>query len=226
MRILIVSATCKEIKGLRENFKLISKENIFLSEYMFNEKHIDILITGVGIASTAYRLGKILSLKKYDFAFDFGITGALKKNINIGAVVNVTSDIISELGAENGNTFLKFDELGMSEMTMERTVYFTKNKNEINIPEISILPVVKGITVNTVNGNNETISNVVKRFLPDVESMEGAAFLYACEQENIKCAQVRAVSNYVEERNIKNWNIDLAIKNLNDVALKILNALC
>ena len=44
--------------------------------------------------------------------------------------------------------------------------------------------------------------------------MEGAAFFYVCLCENIPFLQIRAISNYVEQRNEKNWNIPLAIKNL------------
>jgi len=46
--------------------------------------------------------------------------------------------------------------------------------------------------------------------------MEGAAVFYACKRENIDCLQIRSVSNYVEPRNKENWQIGLAIRNLND----------
>jgi futalosine hydrolase len=65
----------------------------------------------------------------------------------------------------------------------------------------------------------------VKRLNPHVESMEGAAFFYACMIEKIPCAQIRAVSNFIEKRNRDNWNIALAIKNLNETAIEIINNL-
>ncbi|HNW99509.1 MAG TPA: futalosine hydrolase [Bacteroidales bacterium] len=226
MQILIVSATYNEVKPLIEKFILVEKKNDYFSSYTFNKINIDVLATGVGITSTAFHLGKILSLTKYDYVFNFGIAGAFNKSIKIGDVVNVASDIISELGAENGKSFLRFDELKIGESTMQKTAYKVENKNIINNPVISVLPVVKGITVNTVHGNSASISEIEKLFSPDVESMEGAAFLFACNFENLKCAQIRAISNHVEVRNIHNWNIELAIKNLNDTALKIINTIC
>lgn len=225
MRILIVSATCKELNVLRETFKLIRKEDEFLSEYLYKEKQIDILITGVGIASTAYRMGRLLSVRKYDYALNLGIAGSFQKNIKMGTVVHVISDIISELGAENGETFLKFDELKMSDRTLQRTIYFNENKNEIDATMISGLQRVKGITVNTVHGKENSISEIKKLFSPDVETMEGAAFLYACNHEKLKCAQLRSISNYVEERHIENWDTTLAIKNLNETSIRIIDSL-
>ena len=46
-----------------------------------------------------------------------------------------------------------------------------------------------------------------------------------CQRFNIKFIQVRSVSNFVEERNKDNWNLDLAIKNLNHTVRMIINDL-
>lgn len=225
MKILIVAATHSEIAPLSEKLERIHKTGNYFSSFKKENKEIDILITGVGIASTAFYLGKVFSKSNYDYAFNFGIAGTFNKNIKIGTVAHVCSDIISELGVENGNAFLKFDELTMNEQTMERTAYVVENKNEIQIPAVTGLLRAKGITVNTVHGNKSSIENLQNLFSPDVESMEGAAFLFACNHENVLCAQIRAISNYVEERNIENWDTVLAIKNLNEAAERIIDSL-
>jgi len=62
-------------------------------------------------------------------------------------------------------------------------------------------------------------------FNPQVESMEGAAFFYACLLEGITCSQIRTISNKVEKRNKDNWNIPLAVKNLCATGLQIINTL-
>lgn len=225
MKILVVAATYSEIAPLLREYVLINKNDRHFSSFRKGKKEIDTLITGVGLASTAYHLGKVFSTTKYDYALNLGIAGAFSRKIKTGSVVNVVSDIISEMGAENRTIFLKFDALKMSRQTMERTAYFTKNNTKIKNKEIAGLPVVKGITVNTVHGNKNSISKIKKLFSPDVETMEGAAFLYACNHEKIKCVQIRSISNYVEERNIEKWNTALAIKNLNETAIKIIDSL-
>jgi futalosine hydrolase len=79
----------------------------------------------------------------------------------------------------------------------------------------------RGITVNTVHGNETKIEQLKKRYyqlfglLPHSESMEGAAFFTACKANLIPCAQIRSFSNYVETRNRENWKIMEAIENLN-----------
>ena len=76
--------------------------------------------------------------------------------------------------------------------------------------------------MNTVHGNLQHIMEIKARLNPVVESMEGAAVFYACEQAFIPSLQVRSISNYVEERNKQAWKIGLAIKNLNNWAIEFL----
>jgi futalosine hydrolase len=83
---------------------------------------------------------------------------------------------------------------------------------------------VTGVTVNTVHGNERSIAAVVQRFGPDVETMEGAAFMYACLIHGVQFAQVRAVSNFVEKRSRSAWRIPEAIASLAAVVIRVLEA--
>ena len=56
---------------------------------------------------------------------------------------------------------------------------------------------------------------IVHRLNPQVESMEGAACMLACQEANVPCVQIRSISNYVEKRNKSKWDISMAIDNLN-----------
>ena len=55
--------------------------------------------------------------------------------------------------------------------------------------------------------------------------MEGAAFFQVCNTFNVPCIQIRAISNKVEHRNKDNWNLPLAIKNLNNKVEEIITEL-
>ena len=196
MKLLIVAATSTELKHVFEHFNL--------PELSFNETpQFDVLITGVGMTVTAFALGKHLSAK-YNLVLNVGIAGSFDKNIPLGHLVNIVTDTFTELGAEDHDNFLTIDELGFGTNKFHATFALTNLQNATSI------------TVNKVHGNKESIEKTIETFNPTVESMEGAAVFYACNELNIPCAQVRAVSNYVEPRNRDNWQIGLAIKNLND----------
>lgn len=217
MKILIVSATAFEVQPLLDRM-----ENMRPAQRMihcnYRNLEIDFLVTGVGMVATAYHTGKVLD-DSYDAAFNMGICGSFNRNLDLGAVVNVYEDAFAELGAEDGDTFLTLEELKLNGIST-----ITNNSGALH-SLIEMLPKVTGITVNTTHGNEKTIATVFNRFHPYVESMEGAAFMFACEEENIPYAQLRAVSNYVEKRNRDAWNIPLAITNLNNKMTEILNAL-
>ena len=229
MRILIVAATAFEIRPLADKLPLISHESEFLTTHLHNRSTVDILIPGVGMVLTAWHLGKLLASRKYDFAINAGIAGAFDLNMKIGSVVNVTEDCITELGAEDGDNFISIFDLGLMDPDQlpyrgGRLVNTTKIKSSV----VDGLPSVVGSTVNTIHerrtggqADGRTGGRADERSI-DVESMEGAAFLYGCLSENIPCVQVRSISNYIEERDKSRWNVKLALDNLNKTLLEIL----
>ena len=168
-----------------------------------NFTNSDILITGAGMVNTTFMLTKALSSNSYDLVINMGIAGSFSKSINIGDVVEVTQDIFSEMGAESANQFLSPHDIDLDLDVSFQSVQQTK------------LKAVQAITVNTIHGNNSSIENIKQRLNPDIESMEGAAVMMVCQQFEIKCVQFRGISNFIDERNKENWNISLAISNLN-----------
>jgi len=218
MRVLIVAATQGEIEPLILGGSEQGTDNSQLTT--------DLLITGVGMVATAFALGRHLAVNQYDLAINLGIAGTFTRSINLGEVVEVTNDIIAELGAEDGNNFLTIEDLGFGESVFGASTTVSNLFSHIGHADNSLLlKQVTGITVNSVHGNEQTIDKIRDRLNPTVESMEGAAFFYACKQAGLPCIQIRAVSNYVEKRDRAGWKIGLAIKNLNTFADALLKRL-
>jgi len=224
MKILIVSATSIEVEPLVKQLKFEKSVNSALNSYSYNHLDVDVLITGVGMVSTAFWLGKILSTFSYEIAINVGIAGSFEKSMALGTVVNIVNDRFSELGAESGEYFLSLIDLNLIEKSVFPFVNCELlNDTEIKSELLDSIPKFKGITVNTIHGHKRSIEKVKELFDPVTESMEGAAFLFACLSEKIKCLQIRAISNYVEERDKDTWNIPLAIHNVNEFIIDLLN---
>lgn len=226
MKILLVSATYLEIEPLLTHFKFIEQPNQKLRKYTFKNHEIDVLIPGVGMTCTAYWLGKTLNTTIYDCAINLGLAGTFDDTIKLGEVVNVTSDRIAELGAEDGEKFLSLIDMDLIEdedFSLMNGAMVNSIPVETNFTKT--LRQVSAITVNTTHGEDESIAKIKSLFNPQLESMEGAAFFYASLLEGITCLQLRAVSNRVEKRNKANWDIKLAVQNLTDASLKLLNEL-
>ena len=180
-----------------------------INRSLFADKSI--LISGVGMIDTTFNLTKHLSKNTYSLVVNIGIAGSFNNSLIIGDVVEVVEDNFSEIGFEDGNSFSEFVDLDVTNTF--------KTEGRTNLKQ------VKGITVNTVHGNEDSITKIVNRLNPDVESMEGAAVFKVCKEFNIPCVQIRAISNKIEKRNTANWDLDFAILNLNTEVEKIISIL-
>ena len=215
MKFLLIAATEAEIAPL---IKHIQEANNSVNDRVFNMGGINVkvLITGVGILSTAYKLSKELNSNKYDLVIQAGIAGSFNKAINIGDVVFVVSEQYGDLGTEDGELFLDVFDLGLSEPNdnpfINNVLSNNLDRKRYNIS----LPAVKALTVNKTTGSKATAELLNKKYNCDLESMEGAALHYVCLSEKVAFAQIRAVSNYIERRNRESWDIRRAIAALND----------
>ena len=226
MNILILSATKHEVLPLVEAIGKPFFTDGKLSSFQLGKLKTDLLISGIGMVAKAFWLGKYLSWKNYDFALNLGIAGSFRPEIPIGEVVNVIKDQFSEIGALTSAGFLTASDLHFSDFdSFPFRSGFLINQTDFTKSGIQNLKQVTGITANTVHGETNSILQIKEQFHPDIETMGGAAFLYGCLIEKIPCAQIRAISNFVEERDKSRWNIPLAIKYLNTTTLKILDNL-
>ncbi|WP_052598374.1 futalosine hydrolase [Aureispira sp. CCB-QB1] len=220
MKLLVASATEFEIipllDYLKSNFK--NKEN----RRFFSQKiDIHILVTGVGPIHTSFALATVLAQHNFDLVLNLGIAGAFNKNFKIGEVFQIVNDRFADVGVEEADGSFT-DLFEMQLMDWNEPPYINGKLYAPNT-EHKFLPQATAITVSKVHGTLESIKKIQGKYTADLESMEGAAIFYACLQHQIDCLQVRSVSNYVESRNKDNWNIPLAIDNLNKVAVEIID---
>lgn len=208
MKILIIAATEAEVRP-------------FLQSHLQKTKKYDVLITQAGMVATTYSLTKTVKENNYDLLLNVGIAGAFSKNTKMGEVVRIKKDCFSELGAQDGEQFLSIEDLNLGQSQYHEALPAILQEHT----SISQLKTVKGITVNRVHGQDSSIQRIINRLSPDVESMEGAAVFYVAQQEKIPAIQVRAISNLVEKRNKENWNIPLAITNLNNWIINFLSSI-
>jgi futalosine hydrolase len=219
MRILIVAATRLEVTPLLSGLGAAATHPGGALRHSHAGHDVEVLTTGIGMVATAARVSRALSTVSYDLAFNVGVCGAFDPALELGTVVHVVSDRLVEMGAEDGDRFLTADELHL-ECDSELTAFPPTSA------ALARLPPVTGITVNTIHGNERSIAAVTERFRPQVESMEGAAFMYACMiHRPMPFAEVRAVSNVVERRNRAVWRLREAATNLGATVLRILESL-
>jgi futalosine hydrolase len=226
MRILLVTATAMEIAPLTAKLTPLPDPGPKQHAYSLQNHTIHTLNTGVGMVATAFWCARTLASHSYDLALNLGVCGSFDPAFPPGTAVHVTSDLIADLGAQDDQNFLDIHALGL---LPKDEFPFTQgqllNTHPPSIPILASLPKARGITVNTVHGEDSSITRTIARLNPQVESMEGAAFMYACLLSGIPFAQVRAVSNVVERRNRPAWKLRQAVDTLCDTSFTLLTQL-
>jgi futalosine hydrolase len=221
---LIVAATTAEIDPLLAALKPRANSEDRLRSCTRANHDIDVLTTGVGMVATAAWSSRVLAMREYDVALNLGVCGSFDTAIPAGVVVHVVSEELPEMGAEADDAFLTLHDLKL----LARDEFPFRDGRLMNaepppMAALQQLPRVHGITVNTVHGRESSIAEVRQRCEPQVETMEGAAFMYACLIRGTPFAEIRAVSNVVEKRNRVAWKLGEAIDNLNSAALRMID---
>lgn len=212
MKILLFAATATELAPLLSAKGVTNGDSFF----RVGKHEVNVLIGGVGMVSTAYSLGEHLSKNTYTLAINAGIAGALDTHIPLGKVLQITDDTIADFGAESPEGFIFIDQLGYGSQT------FRPIAPGIGFQTLDRLPKASALTVNKSHGTETSIADCKNRYAAQVESMEGAAFFYACERAQLPSIQLRAISNWVEPRNRDAWDIPGAIASLNSVLVALL----
>jgi futalosine hydrolase len=216
MKVVIVAATSLEIQPLI-NY-LASHQN------SGNQKYVEVLVTGIGSLISTYYLTRFLSVQQPDYCIQAGLAGTFTSELTPGKVVLIRDEALGDLGAEESGGFHDIFDIGLS----DASGYPFQNKKLIN-PHMNDwswldLPVVNGVTVNEISTLRSRIDFLAEKYDCQVETMEGAAFHYVCLQHMVPFVQLRAVSNFIGDRNRKNWNFEDSIANLNDTLIKIVKS--
>ena len=217
MRILLHSATQLEVEPL------VSKlEPLGGHAYQFGDHEIKLLISGVGMMATAYQLGKVLAKEDFDMALSIGICGSFDRSVELTQAVLAASDLAVEEGAEDGDQWISLEEMKLREPNefpyedgMLNSTLAESFSKEMGIP------LKKAVSVNRVLGSEASINKLQQHFDAEIVSMEGAAFYYACLMKGLPAAQIRTVSNYVENRNRSAWKVEEALANLAEITIKL-----
>jgi futalosine hydrolase len=217
MNNLLIAATTKEIEPYLAWLKTVPA----------NKKNNlpDVLITGIGLTATAYHLTRQLLLKKYGLVIQAGVAGCFNKKLSLGSVVVVKKDAIAD------QSVIELKQLKtLFDLKLVPADQFPYTKAWLINPYTDLLKKttlkqVKGVSVNEITTSRQKVIFYEESFNAVTESMEGAALHYTCLMESVPFLQIRSMSNYIGERNKKNWNMKESIVNLNSELIQLVQNL-
>ncbi len=181
--------------------------------------------SGVGLLASSVSLMKMFVQETPSLIIQVGIAGCFDKKIPLGKVFAVKDDFAGDIGVMENKVWKDLFDLKLDKPN--DAPYEKKSLPNPWLSQYNLLklPTKKGVTVNTISTDKNKIDLYSGRYKASLESMEGAALHYIGRDLNIPFIQIRAVSNYVGERNKAKWNMQEAIYNLNETLLQYLDAL-
>jgi len=224
MRVAICAATENEILPTLRYLSR-QKTSTYEKSILLGSVEILVLTTGIGAVATSAKCMQLFLTTKIDLIINAGIAGSFKPEFKPGDTCVVYRDRFGDLGTSHADgTFSDIYDMGLEDADM-----FPFKEGWL-VPErpgmiLRQWPSVSGITVNKVTGHTGAIEEISGKYRADLESMEGAGFFYASMLAGIDALQLRTVSNFVTPRDKSSWNIPLAIQNLNENLIQIIDEL-
>jgi futalosine hydrolase len=152
-----------------------------------------------------------------------GIAGSYVESFPPGSVVIARSDCFADMGLDDNGRFIPLFSAGLADPDRPPfsggRIHCTGRYFEM---AAGLMPSVTAATVNMASGSAGAIERIRRAWDPEIETMEGAWLAYTCSMTGIPWLSVRAVSNKVEPRNVNNWDIPLALSNLQEKMIQLL----
>jgi futalosine hydrolase len=185
---------------------------------------VSTLITGIGSLPTTWSLMRQIDRDRPNLIIQAGIAGCFTGRPP-GQVLAIYDEALADLGVWEDRQFKTPFDLHLADAN---EAPFT-NGRLVNpysaLLTLTGLEPVSAITVNEISTNPERIAWYREQTSAAIESMEGGALHYIGLRERIAFLQLRSVSNDIGIRDKTSWNIPLAIQQLNDRLIRLLQEL-
>jgi futalosine hydrolase len=213
MKVVLTSATEKEIVQIKQHLPP-SPTNAH------GQLQLSFHVSGVGILVSSFSIAKLIFKQKPDLIIQTGIAGTFDQNHPLGTVITIKDEILADTGVEENGSFKDVFDLNLEN---ENVFPFNRKKlTNLFIHNLNLLQLqpLTGVTVNEITTRKDRIELLKAKYSADIESMEGASLHYACLQTSTPFIQIRAISNYIGERDKSKWNFRDAFKNLSSTVIK------
>jgi len=195
---------------------------------------LDVLISGIGQVNTAKALTAYFERHTPlpEHVIMGGCAGAFKgSGLNIGDVCFATEEIYADTGVNSPDGFSGLEATGFPLAEIKGVKYYNrfpvpglpdKIDRAMFLFKISAGPFA---TVCAVTGTEAAAAGMEKRWGAVCENMEGAAAAHVALLYGMPFAEVRGISNMVEDRDRSRWDINTACANCAFIIKKLVENL-
>jgi futalosine hydrolase len=187
---------------------------------------------GIGKINAAATTATLIERYRPRLIINTGCAGAYPgSGLSIGDLAVASEEILGDEGVVTATGWqdLKFMELPYLVHGNQRCyneIPLSKHAAEkaMQLADCHGVNLVRGrfVTISTCSGSRQRGEELAGRFGAISENMEGAAVALTCLRYGINCLEIRGVSNMVEERDMRGWDIPRAVEAAQRFVLKYL----
>jgi futalosine hydrolase len=190
--------------------------------------------SGIGKTNAAFMTTLLCQYFKLKLLINYGVGGAYPNaGLNIGDIAVAEKEIYGDEGVIEHDGFYGMERIGIPLVALSDKAYFNEfpaclsavkamekilTDFKINVKTGSF------VTVSTSTGINERASEMQNRYSGVCENMEGAAVAHVAAIYQVPFAELRGISNIVENRDRSRWRLPAAAQNAQHGLITFLNA--
>ncbi len=190
--------------------------------------------SGMGKTNAAHAVTVLTDKFSPSCIVNFGIGGAYPSSgLRVGDIAVAEKEVYADEGVLLKDGLHSFEITGIPLLKVRGRKYFNefpadKRLSRLALKASSAIAYCKSgvfLTVSSCTGTRKRAAELVAKFNPICENMEGAAVAHICRLYGIPFVEIRGISNIVEDRDKGKWDMKLAAENCQKAALHFLETL-
>jgi futalosine hydrolase len=231
--ILIIAATPQEIVLLEHALGTAVRLKTVAFDYAegrFGKQPVIICAGGIGKINAATATTALIERHHPRLVINTGCAGAyLESGLSIGELAVASEEFLGDEGVLTSKgwqdlRFMSIPSLVRGNRLYHNSIPLSKHAAEkaMQLADYYGVNLVRGrfVTISTCSGTRQRGDDLFRDFRGICENMEGAAVAQVCLRYGIDCLEIRGISNHVDERDMKMWDIPRAVEAAQRFVLK------
>lgn len=190
--------------------------------------------SGMGKTNAAHAVTILIERFSPSCIVNFGIGGAYPSSgLGVGDIAVAEKEVYADEGVLLKDGLHSFEITGIPLLKVRGRKYFNEFPADKRLTKQALKAASSTahcksgifLTVSACTGTGKRAAELAGKFGPICENLEGAAVAHICRIYGVPFVEIRGISNIVEDRNMKKWEIKTASENCQKAVLHFLETL-
>lgn len=233
--IVIIAAVSQEVELLEKVLEYSTRQKAGCFDCLegtLGNLRVVVCAGGVGKVNAAAAAALLIERYQPQLVINVGCAGAyVGSGLAIGNLVVASEEVLADDGVVVADgwqdlRYMNITSVAQGGLNCYNVLPLSRHASEkaMQLADYYGVFLMRGrfATVSTCSGTTVRGDELAKRWGVIAESMEGAAVAQVCLRCGVDCLELRGISNQVEDRNLKKWDITKAVESAQRFVLKYL----